>query len=436
MTKPLRIDIVDRRLTGGRITLSARTTSKVVRRKREAAVRTLMDKGLVPVIDAIRAGRLRIEEVERLIGEDDGVDRLRRMAASTDPNPVTLGPHLERTVRTIEATQEPGTIKQYVILQNALLAHFGEDFDMARLTREEAERFLHEPKATTGGRPWSAARQELAVALCGRFWQEAIDREAEAAEQAKKDGQAVAPRLTTNPWRKASIPTRRVARVEYLQPEEWQAVEARVWGLPSALFLGIGAYAGLRMMEVANLRVGQDVDLEAREIHVQPRGGDLKWRPKTDRSIRTVPISDRLFAMLEAHADAGYMGTRYLIRLPGEDRPVSDSTLTNWTREGFTAAGLRYGRKKEAVTYHSLRHSFASWMIQGDGVDPRTAVSPLVVAQLLGDTLAMVEKVYGHLAPRNYRDAVKVIDRRMSPESTPTSGDSSGGTLLTPALAL
>ena len=402
----LRIDIVDKRLTGGRLTISARTTSKVVRRKREAAVRTLLDKGLVPVIDALRGGTLRIEEVERMVGDGD-FDALRRTAAKSDPNPVTLGPHLERTMKTIEATLEPETVRQYAIIQRALVAHFGDGFDMPSLTREMAERFLHEPKATTGGAPWSAARQELAVALCGRFWKEAIEREAEASELS-----GLSPRLTKNPWRKASIPQKRVARVEYLQPEDWRAVEERAWGFPWALFLGLGAYAGVRMMEAANLRPGIDVDLDAREIHVQPRQGEHAWRPKTDRSVRTIPMGDALYRLLEHHAEAGYMGNRYLIRLPGEDRPVSDSTLTNWTRDAFRAAGLKYGRKKEAVTYHSLRHSFASWMIQGDGVDPRTAVSPLVVAQLLGDTLMMVERVYGHLAPKNYRDAVAVIDRR------------------------
>ena len=399
-----RIEIVDRRLTGGRLSISARTTSKVEARKREVAIRTLLDQGMFRVIDAVRdrSSGLRIGEVERLVRERKW-DELQRRAARVDPNPVTLGPALTQALRTIRATLEPGSVVQYETVERQLLERWGAEFDMAALTREDAEAFLHEPKKRPGKngatKPWSPARQESFAVLAGRVWQEAIDREAEAS---KRSG--LAPRVVDNPWRAARTAGKRTSRSEYLQPEEWDRVLVKVARTPAALLLGLGTYAGLRKMEAANLRRDLDVDLDARELHVQPREGGFGWKPKTDRSVRTVPINDRLHALFVEHDAAGFAGDRYWIRTPYTDQPPTASTLSKWTKDAFEAAGLRYGRAAEAVTYHSLRHTFASWLVQA-------GVSPLVVAQLLGDTLLMVERVYGHLAPRNYREAVAVLDR-------------------------
>jgi integrase len=50
-----------------------------------------------------------------------------------------------------------------------------------------------------------------------------------------------------------------------------------------------------------------------------------------------------------------------------------------------------------------MRHTFVSWMVQRD-------VSPLKVAELIGDTAEQVMKTYGHLAPRDLSRAVSIID--------------------------
>jgi site-specific recombinase XerD len=59
--------------------------------------------------------------------------------------------------------------------------------------------------------------------------------------------------------------------------------------------------------------------------------------------------------------------------------------------------------RRDKFVFHSLRHSFASWLVQ--------AGQPLyTVARLLGhSTTAMTER-YSHLCPDNFRNAVNCLE--------------------------
>lgn len=387
------IEIRDRRLRGGRLSISARTSHRPTARRREAAIRTLLDRGELELVERLRAREIHIAEVQRAVDEGD-LDQLRRPAS----DPLTLGAVLDRVMTTVEGTLEEGSAKEYRTLQRLLLQWLDADFDISRLTRTEVEDWLHAPKKTNRDKPWSAGRQILIRALAGRVWRDAIEREREAAELA-----GVKPRITRNPWTAAETRGIRKRRTAFLQPEEWRRLISKVEGYPHAAFLALGCLAGLRVMEAAHLRVGIDLDLDAGLIRVQPREGEHAWRPKTDRSIRDVPIGAELRRILEEHIAAGYAGDVYLIRLPGRDRPISPPTLQDWTRWAFEGARIKYGREGDGLTYHSLRHTFASWLVQAD-------VSVMKVAHLLGDTVDMVVSVYGHLMPQDYARAIATLD--------------------------
>ncbi len=74
-------------------------------------------------------------------------------------------------------------------------------------------------------------------------------------------------------------------------------------------------------------------------------------------------------------------------------------------QNGFQAACTR--AKIADFRVHDLRHTFASWLVQG-------GVPLLEVAKLLGhSTIEMTER-YAHLAPENLRAAVGVLDRLRS----------------------
>lgn len=391
----LRIEIRDKRLRGGRLSLSARTTSKPVRRKREALVRLLMERGELDAIERLRRGDLHWSDLERA-NRDGDLESLRETVES-----LTLEDLLDRVVEIVEATRSEGTAKQYRVLRRQLLRTFGADYDPAALTKEDARQFLHRPRKRRGAReatPWSPRKQQQVVALAGRAWRHAIDYEAELAKKSN-----ARPRLEENPWREVDTPEVRATRSAFLRPEEWRHLSTTVEGRPIHAALALGCLAGLRMSEVRYLRTDVDVDLARRRLHVQSRDGEYPWRPKTARGQRDLRIGDELHRILAEHDRAGFMGERYVIRTPARDKPVHASTLTAWVKDAFAAAGIAYGREGDSLTFHSLRHTFASWLVQRD-------VQLKKVAMLIGDTPDMVDKVYGHLLPEDLDRAIDMVD--------------------------
>lgn len=70
-------------------------------------------------------------------------------------------------------------------------------------------------------------------------------------------------------------------------------------------------------------------------------------------------------------------------------------------RKGVASAARRAGLGK--LGKHALRHTAATWMI----MDGRPKAE---VADYLGTTIAMIERVYGHLSPDFLRDASKALE--------------------------
>ena len=93
------IEIRDKRLRGGRLCISARTTSRPEWRRRDAAVRALLERGEIELIERLRSRDIHIADVVRAV-EDGDLDRIRRPLSE----PLTLGACVERFLRTVEAT--------------------------------------------------------------------------------------------------------------------------------------------------------------------------------------------------------------------------------------------------------------------------------------------------------------------------------------------
>lgn len=387
------IEIRNKSLRGGRLVLSSHTDRAKLAERRESAIRTLIERRELDIVERLRKRQLRIEDVQKGVESGD-LDSLRRVNAE----PLELGAVLDRSLATVDATLEPSTQRAYRTLDKMLREWKGNDFDIRLLTKAEAEEWLFEAKASNGGEPWSASRQLSMTTLAGRIWNDAIEREREAADLA-----GTKPRLTRNPWKAIETKAVRKKRAAYLQPAEWQKLLETVRDTPKALAFGLGVLAGLRRGEICHLRI-VDADFERDQLHVQPREGEYRWRPKTDRSIRTLDVAPELYELFLRHEQLGFASRHYWIHAEGSDRPLSGVSLGKWAKEGFTAAGLRYGLEGDGLTMHSTRHTFASWLVQN-------GTSPMVVADLIGDSVQMVIDVYGHLAPRNYRDAMVLVGK-------------------------
>lgn len=194
--------------------------------------------------------------------------------------------------------------------------------------------------------------------------------------------------------------THTTKRERFLDEDEAQRVLAAT---PAPLLFPVacGLFAGFRVGEMLHLRPSFDVDLELGTLAVKDQRP--LWSPKTKRSVRVVPIAAPLRPLLEAHL-AHYASERWVLpslRDPAE--PFVYEAFRQHFREIVSNAGMCPDQSDPiGVTFHTLRHTFASWLIMNQ-------VDLYTVAQLLGDRVEEVEETYAHLAPDHKRRAIEKL---------------------------
>ena len=169
------------------------------------------------------------------------------------------------------------------------------------------------------------------------------------------------------------LPPKSKPKLRWLRPEEARALYVNANpGLRRFILLGLST--GMRKSEITSLTESR-CDLEHAAFHFAPN-------EQKNRRHDTLPMSK--VAMLTV---------RHLLRAKGDDHK-GDFELFPWAspRKAFKNACGRAGL--EGVTIHTLRHTFASWMVQR-GV-PLREVQELMRHASISET----EK-YAHLAPRS-----------------------------------
>ena len=210
------------------------------------------------------------------------------------------------------------------------------------------------------------------------------------------------------PVRRVKKPRQDNRRMRFLSSEEAKtlldALKSRSANVHDEALISL--FCGLRAGEIYALTWG-DVDFENGIIHV---------RDTKNKQDRHAFISHEVKSMLERRY-AGQTKIKYVF-------PASDGTQRRWTSDTFSRtvdelglndtgeftineAGERIPVKikdaRRRVVFHSLRHTFASWLVQKG--------KPLyTVAELLGHTTLEMTKRYSHLAPDSLREAALSLE--------------------------
>jgi len=148
------------------------------------------------------------------------------------------------------------------------------------------------------------------------------------------------------------------------------------------------ALTGMRRGEITNLR-WEDVDLKQRLIVIQ---SNPTFKTKHGKR-RILPMNDIVFNLLAAKA--GRATYEYVFHIGG--RKIYDDHACKKLKKYIRQAGLN-----NRLHFHSLRHTFASWLVQ-DGV------SLYEVQKLLGHSNIAVTQVYSHLLPEGLHSTVNRI---------------------------
>lgn len=177
--------------------------------------------------------------------------------------------------------------------------------------------------------------------------------------------------------------------------------EREVWTLPDAAgdqapAILVLAWCGLRIGELAALRCSS-LDPDKRELRIvrtlsETNGRPVEGPPKTESSIRTVPVPDWLSAALLA-LTIGRDPSDYLFTA-SQGGPLR---ARNWRSRVFDVAvkraGLASQQRGDMLRPHDLRHTCASLHI-------KHGTPPKVLSTMLGHaSVAITLDRYGHLYP-------------------------------------
>jgi len=149
------------------------------------------------------------------------------------------------------------------------------------------------------------------------------------------------------------------------------------------IVLALLYYAGLRLSEVRNLK-WQDIDFERELIHIKQAKGERE---------RIVFLHKKLKELLKEY------GVRKFgwILISERGGRYKERTIQQIVKNAARKAGIR-----KKVTPHTLRHSFATHLLEG-GADIR------YIQQLLGHKSLRTTQIYTHVANRDIKKLANLL---------------------------
>lgn len=219
--------------------------------------------------------------------------------------------------------------------------------------------------------------------------------------------------INSNPIARVTPPKVGRAEVEFLTLEQAKTLYERV-GCEDSLFCSfvrIAMLTGLRRSEMLGLTWGA-IDFERREMHVSaavvyvPGVGLVQKDPKTDRSVRTIYLTDGLLEELDglllrrnALFPSSQINSQEYIFVAPNGVLLHPDTISGYYRD-FIARNPDLPN----VTLHGLRHTAATLMLY-NGVDIET------VSRVLGHASSTTtSNYYLHSADESKRLALQGLD--------------------------
>jgi integrase len=200
--------------------------------------------------------------------------------------------------------------------------------------------------------------------------------------------------IHSNPAERARVPRLPEGRTRYLSPTELKGALAAApsWMRPP---IALASFTGMRRGEILALR-WKDVDLDGRRIFLH----DTK-----NGSLRVLALNGLAAALLRSLPG----GNPADLVLPDVDGP----RLSVYTKRLFASLNI------ENASFHSLRHTAASWMVM-QGVDL------YAVGQVLGHKTPRMTQRYAHLSPQYMAAAIGKLDQVFQRTMPRKSRDSHG----------
>lgn len=192
-----------------------------------------------------------------------------------------------------------------------------------------------------------------------------------------------------------------VRRLEFWTKDQFNAFLETVESSPLRVAFLVLFYTGMRLGELLALTL-DDFDAAGQTIRIGKTyhrydKEDCCTTPKTERSTRKVTLPSFLVDALKEYVSQIY-------GIEPTDRiffHVTARKLKTAIQNGAKQAGL------EPITIHSFRHSHVSLLIE-------LGFSTFLIAERIGDSPEMVNRVYGHLYPNRHKEVAEQLHNLVS----------------------
>ena len=201
--------------------------------------------------------------------------------------------------------------------------------------------------------------------------------------------------ITYNPCAKVKTPEYTAPEKQTLTAEQKKRIEAQLEFEPLKyqVIYKITATLGLRREEVAALK-WEDFDLDNKTVKIcraaaNVTGGTIVKDTKTKRSAASLPLTQALADTLRHYREYSELDKKKygidtdFLFYQTDGNVINLNTISHWFKSLCTRLEI------EGVTFHSIRHTVATNLLQ-NGVDIAT------VAAILRDNVATVAAVYVH----------------------------------------
>jgi site-specific recombinase XerD len=200
--------------------------------------------------------------------------------------------------------------------------------------------------------------------------------------------------LEENPFIKLSLPKMEKSFPVFITESELEII---LGNTPNKILKDLfftAFHTGMRLGELVNLR-WIAVDFSRKMMTVK---NDESFSTKSRRE-RIIPISKKLFSeILKKYQKLNLdVGADYVFQ------KVKGVKLNQeWVSKDFKKA-VRKSKLDERIHFHTLRHSFASNLVQ-------KGASIYVVKELMGHSDISTTQIYSHLRKENLVDAIRLLD--------------------------
>lgn len=196
--------------------------------------------------------------------------------------------------------------------------------------------------------------------------------------------------INENPFVKVKLPKVQRVAPKYVTSDQLSVISNRIDNDIVRDIIKTAFYTGMRLNEVVNLK-WRNIDLEKRMITV----GDEEFTTKA-RKQRYVPVCEELalsLALSQRERDDTLTKNGFVFCKPDGSAYTGDYA-SKCFKDACRALGI-----DEGIHFHSLRHSFASNLVQ-------KGVSLYLVKELLGHSSISTTEIYSHLNVESLREAV------------------------------